>query len=48
MAVDLVVFGFFGLWTLLLVDAIARVDSRVRAATEFRAAALLLETRRNG
>ena len=48
MAADLFALIFFAAWTLLLWNVVSRVDARLRSATQFRAAALLLETRRNG
>lgn len=48
MVVDLFAVAFFAGWTCLLWSACRRVGVALRAATEFRASALLLETRRNG
>lgn len=48
MAADLFALIFFAGWTCLLWNALRRADARLRSATQFRAAALLLEARRNG
>lgn len=45
---DVFAVAFFAAWTLLFWNAVRRADARLRSATQFRAATLLLETRRNG
>lgn len=47
-AADLFALAFFAAWSSVLVSAVCRVDARLRAGAEFRAAALLLDARRNG
>lgn len=48
MIVDLLSVASFTAWTVILCKLVRRVDARLRSGIEFRAAALLLDARRDG